>query len=153
MTEKRTMRLNQTRFHRPNHVSLTYIAQPEYGVTLAEVMDEAYWAHVAHELKAGFFIDVTPEGLPYYARLIVIHADPKRAVVKLLQFVDLVNEAPKPETAEILQDKPLGTKYRAERNGKWFRVVRLDDREVMKTGFVTMAEAEAWADKNLSIGA
>lgn len=146
---KRPPKMNQSKFHRPNHVSLTYVATPDYGTTLDQVMDEAYWGNVARELKAGYKIDVQPEGLPYFARLIVIHADPTRAVVKLLQYVDLVNEAPKPEAAEIVQSVDIGSKYAAERNGRWFRVVRKSDNELMKSGFATMADANAWAAENL----
>jgi hypothetical protein len=151
--DKPTPRLNQTKFHRPGHASLTYVATPTYGETLAQVMDEAYWAHVAAELKAGYKIEVMPEGLPYYAELLVVHAEPTRAVVKLLNYVDLVNEAKAPVTAEILQEVAIGAKYKAERRGKWFRVLRVADQEVMKTGFVTMAEALTWARENLKVEA
>jgi len=153
MTEKRAPKINQTRFHRPGQVSLNYVATPDYGVTLDQVLDEAFWGNVSFELKAGYTIEVMPEGLPYYAKLIVIHAEPTRAVVKLLSFVDLVNEAQKPVTAEIVKTIDLGQKFTAERNGKWFRVIRKSDSQVMKTGFVTMAEAERWASENLSIEA
>lgn len=153
MTEtKRVPKINQSKFHRPNFVSLSYVATPEYGITLDQVLDEAYWGNVARELKAGYTIEVMPEGLPYYARLIVIHAEPARAVVKLLQFVDLVNEAAKPEAAEIVTEVALG-KFKAERNGRWFRVIRLSDKTVMKSGFTTMAEAETWAGENLQVEA
>lgn len=146
-------KLNQSRFRAAQFVSINYVAEPEYGVTLDQILDEAYWSHVARELKAGYTIEVKPEGLPYYAKLIVVHAEPTRAVVKLLNFVDLVNEAAKPTPAEIVKEVALGTKFKAERNGRWFRVVRLVDREVMKSGFTTLAEAERWATENLSVEA
>jgi hypothetical protein len=151
--DKATPRLNQTKFHRPGHASLTYVATPNYGETLAQVLDDAYWAHVAAELKAGYKIEVMPEGLPYYAELIVVHAEPARAVVKLLHYVDLVNEAKAPVTADIVMEVALGAKYKAERKGAWFRVLRVADQEVMKTGFRTIADAEAWAKENLKVEA
>lgn len=153
MTEqKRSPKLNQSKFHRPHFASLPYVATPDYGITLDQVLDESFWGNVAAELKAGYTIEVMPEGLPYYARLIVIHAEPARAIVKLLQFNDLVNEAAKPVTAEIVKTIDMG-KYRAERNGRWFRVVRMSDNEVMKGGFTTMAMAQTWADENLKTAA
>jgi hypothetical protein len=152
--QKRAPKITDAKFKASHYVQKNFIATPDYGVTLEQVMDEAYWGHVARELKAGYTIEVMPEGLPYYAKLIVIHSDEKtRAMVKLLQFNDLVNEAPRPELAEIVKEVGVGTKFKAERNGRWFRVVRLSDGEVMKNNCVTMAEAEAWAAENLQIGA
>lgn len=155
MTEqKRAPKITDAKFKPSHYVQKNYIATPDYGVTLEQVMDESFWGHVASQLKGGFTIEVMPEGLPYYARLIVIHSDEKtRAMVKLLQYVDLVNEAPKPQTAEIVTEVSLGEKFKAERNGRWFRVIRLSDKEVMKTGLPTMAEAEQWAAENLKVEA
>lgn len=155
MTEaKRTPKINSAKFRHAHYVQKNFIAEPDYGVTLDQVMDESYWGHVARELKPGYTIEVMPEGLTYYARLIVIFSDEKtRAKVKLLQFNDLVNEAPAPEAAEIVKEVAVGSKFKAERNGRWFRVVRLSDQSVMKSGFTTMAEAEAWATENLKVEA
>jgi hypothetical protein len=147
---KRAPKINDAKFKASHYVQKNFIATPDYGITLEQVMDEAYWGNVARELKAGYTIEVMPEGLPYYAKLIVIHSDEKtRAVVKLLQFTDLVNEAPKPELQAIVKEVAIGSKFKAERNGRWFRVIRQADQEVMKSGFPTMAEAEAWAAENL----
>ena len=145
-------KINQSKFKPAQYVSINYVATPDYGVTLAEVLDESYWGHVARELKAGYTIEVMPEGLPYYAKLIVVHAEPTRAIVKLLSFVDLVNEMPKPETAPIVKVVELGG-FKAERNGRWFRVVRESDGEVMKGAFTSMAAAEEWAAANLKLTA
>lgn len=155
MTElKRSPKITDAKFKASHYVQKNFIASPDYGVTLEQVMDESYWGHVARELKAGYTIEVMPEGLPYYAKLIVIHSDEKtRAVVKLLQYSDLVNEAPAPKAAEIVKEVTLGSKFKAERNGRWFRVIRVSDQSVMKSGCVTMAEAEAWAAENLQVGA
>jgi hypothetical protein len=147
---KRPPKISDSKFKASHYVQKNFIATPDYGVTLAQVMEESYWGHVARELKSGYTIEVMPEGLPYYAKLIVIHSDEKtRAVVKLLQYVDLVNEAPAPVAAEIVKEVALGSKFKAERNGRWFRVIRVSDQTVMKSGCSTMAEAEAWALENL----
>lgn len=151
---KRAPKITDAKFKPSHYVQKNFIATPDYGVTLEQVLDEAYWGHVARELKAGYTVEVMPEGLPYYAKLIVIHSDEKtRAVVKLLQYNDLVNEAPKPAAAEIVKEVPIGAKFKAERNGRWFRVIRIDDKTVMKGAFITMADAEKWAADNLNIAA
>jgi hypothetical protein len=147
----RIPKLNQSKFRLSEHVSLNYVAQPEYGVTLAQVLDDAYWGHVAALLKAGYTIECMPEGLTWYAKLIVVDAGPVHAKVKVLQFTDLLADTPKVEQSPILAQQSLGPKFRAERAGAWFRVARVSDGEVMKTGFRSLAAAAAWASENLQV--
>lgn len=151
--EKRPPKISQNKFHRPGYRSIAFVAEPDFGVTLDRVMEEDYWGHVARELKAGYTIEVLPEGLTYYARLIVIDADPTRARVKLLDFVDLTGQQEMPEIKEIVREVPVGDRYKAERNGRWWRLLRRSDKEVMKTGFATMEDAMEWAEDNLKVHA
>ncbi len=137
-----------TKFNLAEQVYRRHVAKPEFGITLAEVMDDAYWGNVASKLRVGDHIEIQPEGLTYHAELIVVDAGPVHAAVKLLSFVDLVNEAPKPSQAPITAYVDLG-KYTAERNGGWFRVVRDSDKEVMRSGFRTLKAAQDWAIENL----
>lgn len=153
MLEKRAPKINQSKFTNAVYAQKTYIATPGYGVTLEQLMDESYWGNVARELKAGYMIEVLPEGLTYYARLLVVHADPTRAIVKLLQFNDFMADSQAPKQNEIPNETAIGSKFKAERNGAWFRILRLSDKEVMKTGFRTMTDAEEWAEANLKVDA
>lgn len=139
-----------TKFQGAEFSRRTHVARPDFGLTLSQVMDAAYWCNVASKLRAGDIVELQPEGLTYWAQLIVVDASPVHANVKLLHFVDLVNEEPKPEQAEIVGEKDLG-KFKVERTGRWFRVIRNGDGEVMKSGFPNMKAAETWASMNLQL--
>lgn len=141
-------KLIQSKFKRAEYVYTNHVATPDYGIALKDVLEPAYWGNVASTIKVGDTIEVMPEGLTYYARLIVIDAGPVYAKVKLLQFVDLIAEDARPEQTEIRTEAQYG-KFIAQRAGAWFRVIREEDKEVMKTGFRTMAQAEQWIADNL----
>jgi hypothetical protein len=146
----RTPKINQSEFRLSEHVTLNYVARPAYGVTLEQVMDEAYWGHVSSLLKAGYTIECMPEALTWYAKLIVVDAGPVHAKVKLLQFVDLVDQQSLPEQSPMPERLDLG-KFQVAREGAWWRVLRVADKEVMRKGFRTMAAAQAWALDNLQV--
>jgi hypothetical protein len=152
MLDKRVPKLsdNFKVFQLAEHGYRSHIARPDFGLTLAQVMDDAYWGNVASKLRVGDYIRVQPEGMTYHAELLVVDAGPVHAKVKLLGFHDLVNESAKPEQAAITAAVDLG-KYKAERNGGWFRVVRHGDNEVMKGGFRTLKAAQDWALDNLQV--
>lgn len=147
----RIPKISQSEFRLAEHVSLNYVARPGYGVLLEQVMDEAYWGHVAAQLKAGYTIECMPEGLPWYAKLIVVDAGPVHAKVKLLQFVDLVDPVRLPEQAPLLERLDIG-KFEVSREGAWWRVVRKGDGEVVRKGFRSMKAAQDWAAENLQLG-
>lgn len=137
-----------TKFNLAEQVYRRHVAKPDFGITLDEVLNDAYWGNVASKLRVGDHIEIQPEGLTYHAELLVVDCGPAFATVKLLQFNDLVNEAPKPEQAPISASIDMG-KYKAERNGGWFRVVRVDDQQLMKAGFRTLKAAQDWAAEHL----
>lgn len=139
-------KFNEAGFHR--HV---WVARPDYGVLLADVLKSEYWANVSSSLKPGAKIEVQPEGLTYYAELIVLDAGPNWANVKVTQFVDLVEEQAPREQAPIRMGSTVGA-YQVRRSGAWFQVVR-GDKEVIKTGFRSISDAEKWATDNLGVKA
>jgi hypothetical protein len=144
---------NQSTFHNRDWAYSSFVDRPGYGILLKDVMEDAYWSNVAAKLKVGSVIEVMPEGLTYYARLIVIDCGPTFAKVKALEFVDLTNAAELPAQAELATEVPVGEKFKAERAGDSFRVKRVADNEVMKDGFRSMAAARKWAAENLKVEA
>ena len=137
-------RFNEASFHR--HI---WVIRPEYGTPLAEVVKPEYWTNVSTALKPGARIEVQPEGLTYFAELIVLDAGPNWANVKVTHFVDLVGEQVAPTQAAIRMESKVGA-YNVKRAGAWFQVVR-GDKEVIKTGFRSIDAAEAWAKENLGV--
>lgn len=142
---------NQSTFHTRDWAHQSWVDQPTYGVLLKDVMEEAYWANVASRMKVGDHIDVQPEGLTWFASLLVIDCGPAFAKVKLLNFVDLTDKPAMPEQEALQSTVKLADKFVIERNAGWFRIKRTVDNEVVKSGFRRLADAEAWAADNLKV--
>lgn len=131
---------HQTRvFMTSVHAHNTYVARPRYEDTLQDVLQPEYWRHHCGLMRADDFIDVIPEGSEWYARLLVVHADRFSAKVKVLQYTPLVDQVARKESAGG---------FKVDRNGKWWRVIRIADQAVMQTGFNAEAEASAWIAQN-----
>lgn len=133
-------------FQPAHHAQLVFVARPRYHDKLDDVLKPAYWAHNARDLRPGTLIRVMPEGLEWYAELIVIDADAVSAKVKLL-----------PNSYGSLVDTPVrkdaASDFKAEPNGKSWRVIRKVDGQVVQSGLHGEAEALAWILKNTSVEA
>jgi hypothetical protein len=149
-TSMKPSQLVDSRFKPAKFIRQIYVAQPEYGVMLTDVLKSDYWRHVASHLRPGALIEVQPEGLTYFAQLIVIDSGTNWAKVKLLSFVDLLGEAKAPDQEPVKSETTAGA-YTIKRAGAWFQVIRTSDREVIKTGFRVMADAESWVNENLKV--
>lgn len=143
MTEIRKPKISQSHFGLAQHKLLSFVAEPRYGETIEQVMDEGYFGHVAATFKVPTVIEVIPEGCTYYAKLLVIDCGPVHARTKLLEYVDLLKKTIDTQQTEIRAESKVGA-YTAQRYGRWFRVIRNSDKEVIKAALPTMADAEAW---------
>jgi hypothetical protein len=136
------MHLNMARFREASFERTVWAATPEAGVALDSLLDPAYWAHVAKRLKPWDWIEVRAEDGAYWALLLVIDASATSAKVQVLHRVEL--QAVKPE------DAPAAP-FKADWGGPTHkhRVLRLSDKQVMKTGFATKDEAEQWIKSHM----
>ena len=115
------------------------------GVSIEEIIDPSYWAHVARRLTPYDIIEVVPEDGAFYARLIVVNTGKLFAKVQIIEKIDL--NTPVNVTAAIAMNL-FDTKY-AGPNAKW-RVIRKSDNAVVsKEPFGTQQEAEEWLEKNI----
>lgn len=80
------------RFSESSFVTTTFRFEPEAGTTRKSLLDPAEWANVSARLKAKDIIEVVPEDLGFYARLIVVEAAPTFARVKEIEFRQLDDE-------------------------------------------------------------
>jgi hypothetical protein len=111
---------------------------PEFGTTIAEMLNPGYWAHVARDLRPGDRIEVDAEDGSYFAELMVRDAGAQYAKVALLREVKL--DAIEPSATVSLPG------HNVEWSGphtKW-RVLRTADRKVLKDGFTTKADGYNW---------
>lgn len=121
------------------HAHNVYVARPRYEDTLQDVLQPEYWRHHCGLMRADDFIEVLPEGSEWYARLLVIQADKFGARVKALQHTVLTDQA-------LAKESAAG--FKADRNGRWWRVIRIADQSVVHSGMTEEAEALAWIAEN-----
>lgn len=126
-------------FQSQHHAHRVHVARPRYGESLDDVLSPGYWIHQASLMRADDFVEVLPEGMEWYAKLVVIDASALSVKVKVLDHKSLVSQAVKAE--------PAGA-YKADRVGRWWRVIRVADQSVMKSGLTEEAEALGWIKEN-----
>lgn len=121
----------------------TYVARPRYEDSLQDVLKPEYWRNHCGLLRNDDFIDVLPEGNEWYARLLVINADRFAAKVKVLIHTSLCDQ---------VEHKESSAGFKVDRAGRWWRVIRIADQSVVKSGLNEEAEALAWIAENTDKG-
>lgn len=111
---------------------------PESGVTIEDLKRPQFWAHVSMDYRPGDQIEVRAEDGSYFARLFVLDAGPGYAKVHVLENHALEVIEPGSETTlaghSVVWSGPH-TK---------FRVMRDEDKKVLKDGFQQKTDAITW---------
>lgn len=137
-----SMPINHSKFKQAEYVRNVWAVTPEDGVTLDQVLEPSFWAHVAANLKPWDKIEVRAEDGTYYAELIVLQAARSWAKVRMIHQVEL-DEAPAENN-----DVP-GYHVKFAGRAKW-RVIRKVDNEVIHQGAACEQEAKDWLTEHLS---
>lgn len=135
-------KIHASRFKAAEHVRNVWAVVPEAGVPFEDMLEPAYWSHVAAKLRGGDVIEVYPEDATYFARLMVRRTARLEAVVSKIEQV-VFDAAAEPTI-------PADT-YEAAWKGphrKW-SVVRLADKEIVKDGFENRDGATTWIASHL----
>lgn len=114
-----------------------WVAKPEVGTTLADMVQPDYWAHITAFMKPGARIEIFPADNTWFAELYVRGVRDKAVDVFVLRSVVF-------DAEEAI---PVGAEYLAKWAGpqaKW-RVMRLKDNEVVQEG-LEKNEALAWIE-------
>lgn len=121
------------------YVRTIHIATPAAGTKYEDVLQSAYWTHVATTFQPHSRIEVMPEDGSWFAELMIVSCGRNWANVLPLRHVELAEAAPAP-TAEA--------KYKVMWRGMTHKhsVVRISDKEVIKSDFATAAEAAKWLE-------
>ncbi len=125
------------RFGEAEFKSKFFIADAEAGTTLEQVMDPAYWSHVAGQMEPFNHVEVRSEDGSWIAFLIVHYAERNYARVVLDRMVKLEGSAEAPAASQ---------KYRVEWKGphhKW-TVIRIADSQMLSRQHPGRYEAEQW---------
>lgn len=112
---------------------------PKDSIPEADLCRLDFWSHVAAKLRSGDIIEVIPDDLASYVRLIVMRSDRVWTQVKVLEYVDLKEKKIDGEAQLIDTSKAddLEVKFRGRRK---YSVVRKSDGAVLHED---MSELEA----------
>lgn len=114
-----------------------YSVTVEMGVTVEQIMDEAFWANVGIGLRRGDILEVMPDNMAWELGLRVVGAGNLYAHVVKRYYIKL-------DTG--MKHVKIPSKYSVTHEGtfhKW-RVVREGQGELM-SGFETEGQARRWA--------
>lgn len=118
-------------------------ATPEASTQIKDVLDPAYWSHVAAKFALYDVIEVIPDGGAWYAQLLIVGCSKQHAKVSPLIVQKLHQDQKEAEPKEP-------SKFVIEFKGpqrKW-SVIRVADKEYIKEGFDNKEAAAAWLADN-----
>lgn len=128
----------------PNRVRLAeydrqeWVVNAEIGTTIEDIKQPGYWAHIASRLKPYDHIEVRSEDGAWVANFMVLCCDRSWAKVYFLSEHKLTT----PDVSLSEAIKKHEAQWRGPQN-KW-SVIRLTDREVLKTNFNSKEDAQFW---------
>ena len=142
-------RLTMDRFKEAEHTRCVYAMTPAINTTVEHLLKPEYWSLVAARLHPTARIEVISEDNAWFAELLVISNGSGWAKVKLLRYVPLDDSAGRAPAIQLektnIEDTTSGqltVQYAGVKARH--RVVRKSDKEVLKDGFPTNAEAVKW---------
>ena len=124
---------------KPTHLEQSEYARTIYRITPGpsikkeDLIDPDYWAHVALGLRPGDHVEAVPEDRHYYAELFVLASAKNWAKVKLMRYVELI------EDNDDSVEEGFDVKWAGR--AKW-RVLRGQD--VLSEGHDTKPQAMGW---------
>lgn len=118
-----------------------FVVTPEKGVEVNDLLQPAYWAHIATKFRPYDEVTVIPEDGSFYAKLLVIACDRLWAKMHLLEDHDLT-----PTRKDMPQVEFDG--YAVEWKGPLsrFAAIRKSDGVVLKDLFQNQLEGWQWLD-------
>ena len=128
--------LNPQHLQLSEHTMAVFTADCELGITVEDLKNPAYWAHVAPQLQPYYQIWARAEDGSWMAHLTVLSCSRNWAKVHVLNYYELAAE-------DIEADQST---HKVEWKGphRKFSVIRIKDGEVIKDGY---------ADKNAALSA
>lgn len=121
--------LNPGRFKEHQYANTNFIVEAEPDTKPEQVLDTAYWSHVAVNLRPFDRIDVHAEDGAWWMELLVVAATRNWAKVVVVQRLDLADADPVPIQVEGYEVKWRGPKK--------FAILRLKDGQVIEENIAT----------------
>lgn len=137
-------------FKQAEFVRNIFSATPEANTKFEDVLKPAFWAHIAAKLHPYDRIEVTDKEGEWFAELLVVACTRNEARVAILRFVEInpvsLNTVSETKVSDILGEDSTKPVFKVAFKGdkKKHCVIRKIDNEIIKEGFVTAADADAW---------
>lgn len=135
-----TRKLQQTRFKPAGQFTQRYEAVIEHGVTLEDIKQPGFYAHIAAFLRPFDVITVSSDDQTLYAEVLVLAAERTAATVTVLRSYDLTKAEVVRYETDNFKTSDFEIKYRGP--AAKFSLIRKDDNAVIREGFATKEEAE-----------
>jgi len=139
-SKKSARKISPLRVQLAEHARHDWVVNAEDETTIEELLDPAFWSHIAKDLTPFDHIEVRAEDCTWLAELVVVQKDRTWAIVHLLHKYDLVKS-----TVPI----PAGNfEIKFNPHYKW-RVIRKSDGKMLQSGFNTRDEGALWLANHL----
>ena len=142
---KRAVVLNPQRIGLAEQMRQDWVVNAEEGTTVKDVLDPAYWSHIAAQLQQYDNIDVRLETGEWILKLVVLSSGRNYAHVYLDKKLDF---------AEVIVGQPSSAiSHKVEFKGPQRKhvVIRLSDSASIQEGFATKAEAITWMENYIKV--
>jgi hypothetical protein len=149
MTAKTFESLNATRFKTSEYARNTFHASAPTGTTKEDILNPAYFAHVAVQVSRFDHIEVVEERGAWWAQLLVTSkiekpGKPPTITVDILHFKSLKAHVDADGQPAESPDDSYEVKFRGPK--KW-SVIHKDTREILVENLETSEEGKAWVSK------
>lgn len=137
-TKRREVVLVESRLGLAEHKRQEWVVDAEEGVSVEDVLDPMYWAHVAGKFNIHDRVEVRQETGEWILELIIVGVGKNWARM----FVAAAHELSK----TVAEAPRVAIKHKVEYKGahKKHCVIRLADSALLQEGFATKALAEEW---------
>jgi len=137
------LKINEPKFKPAEFCRTVWYATPEPGTNPKDMLEPGFWTHVASKLRRGDRIEaIDAEGV-WFAEFYVKSANKVEAHVALMRECELSKPVAK---IKVDEEAPYIVKHYG---GGKFRVMRTEDKAVLKDDIKGKDVAEAWLDNYL----
>ncbi|MCR4331769.1 MAG: hypothetical protein NUV34_03565 [Sulfuricaulis sp.] len=147
---KAVLQLDAARFQQADNVRETWAITVEQGVTRTDILNPAFWSHIAYKLRPYARIEVRCDDGSFFAELVVLNAERTWARVYVLSWADLttkdVSQTQAGKAAQPAATAEPERAFRVEWKGphKKFCVIRNSDNAYIRESEASKRDAEAW---------
>ena len=146
--ERKVEQLNPTRMKEGQYERTVWVITAHENTEPEDLVDPAYWSHVASKLRPWDRIEARANDGTWYAEFLILEAGRNWARAVMLTVHKLTNSDV--ALSQATAQSPYEVSYRGPHD-KW-SVIRKGDREVMHAGEQTQGGAVNWMVERLKAG-